>query len=59
MKVLSFIIVILLIIVVLLFIGWSRAPDMLANYLSKRMGVTVQVGDLRLKMNDIKLFKHL
>lgn len=57
MKLSAILIAIILAIVILLFIGWSRAPDMLANSLSKKMKVSVEIDDISLTMNSITIDK--
>lgn len=37
------------------FIAWSRAPDILANNLSKKLGVAVEIEDISLGMSNITI----
>lgn len=50
----AFILLIVLIIVVL-FISWSRVPEMVANNLSKKLQVPVSIGDMQLSPKSIKV----
>ena len=38
---------------IFLFLLWSRVPDMAASYLSKRLKVGVEIGDMTLSMKEI------
>jgi uncharacterized protein involved in outer membrane biogenesis len=51
------IVVTILAAVILVFLGWSRVPDMLADHLTEKMGVSVHIDDVRVSMNDIKIEK--
>ncbi len=51
------IVVIFLVAIVIVFIGWGRVPDMLANNLSKKMKVYVGVGNIKLGWGEIKVNK--
>jgi uncharacterized protein involved in outer membrane biogenesis len=47
----------IVILVILLFIGWSRIPDILAHHLSKEMKVSVEVEDVNLSLKSIGIEK--
>ena len=53
----GFIVAILLAAVIIGFIGWSRLPDIIANNLSKKLQVTVEIGDMGLQFNAITIDK--
>ncbi|NGX44987.1 MAG: hypothetical protein K940chlam2_00127 [Chlamydiae bacterium] len=55
MKGLSIFIVIILAVVVVLFLGWARAPDMLANNFSKKLGVSVSIDSLGIGLKHINV----
>ena len=42
---------------ILLFIGWSRVPDIVANSLSKKLKVVVEIGDIDLSLRSIDVEK--
>ncbi len=42
---------------ILLFIGWSRVPDIVANSLSKKLKVIVEIGDIDLSLKSIDVEK--
>ncbi len=48
-------VLLLIVLVVIAFIGWSRVPDMLANNMSKKMHVTVSIGDIGLSWKEISI----
>jgi uncharacterized protein involved in outer membrane biogenesis len=43
--------------IVIAFIGWARVPDMLANSLSKKMKVSVDIDDINLSFKSIEVEK--
>ncbi|HEY2810387.1 MAG TPA: AsmA family protein [Rhabdochlamydiaceae bacterium] len=51
------IVLILLIIVIVLFIGWSRVPDIVANRISKELKVYVDIGSIHLGWGNISVRK--
>ena len=53
MKGLSIFIVVILAIVVILFLGWARVPDMIANNLAKKLGVSVSIDSIGLGLKEI------
>jgi hypothetical protein len=55
MKFTTLIVIIILAIVVILFLGWSRVPDMLANTMSKKLQVAVEIEDIGLSLNSLKI----
>lgn len=57
MRLSSFLILIVLIIVVVLFLGWSRIPDMVANNLSKKFKVSVVIDAINLGPKKINVKK--
>jgi len=57
MRVLSIFIIIIVAIIVLFFLGWSRVPDMLANNLSKKLGVAVSIDAIGLRPSKIDVDK--
>lgn len=44
-------------ILILFFLGWSRVPDMLANNLSKKLGVSVSIDAMHLRPSTIEVDK--
>jgi hypothetical protein len=42
---------------VLLFLGWTRMPDIIAKNLSKKMKVSVQMDDIDISLNSIEVMK--
>lgn len=42
---------------IVLFLAWSRVPDLLASSLSKKLGVLVEIGDIKLSWNSINIEK--
>ncbi|NGX37720.1 MAG: hypothetical protein K1000chlam2_00882 [Chlamydiae bacterium] len=48
-------IIIIVALIVLFFLGWSRIPDMLANNLSKKLGVTVSIDSMDLRPSRIDI----
>lgn len=53
----AIIVVILIAIIVIAFIGWSRAPDIVANNLSKKMKVSVSIDEINLGLSHIGIEK--
>jgi uncharacterized protein involved in outer membrane biogenesis len=51
------IVVAIIVIVIVVIIGWSRVPDIIANNLSKKMKVYVEVGSVQLGWGKIKIKK--
>ena len=51
------IIVIIVVIAIVIFIGWSRIPDIIANNLSKKLKVYVEIGSVNLSWNEFKIKK--
>jgi len=51
------IVVTLLLATILLFLGWSQVPDIIANKLSKKLKVTVEIGDIDLALKSIEIEK--
>ena len=48
-------IIVVLAVVVIGFIGWARLPDIIANSLSKKLKVSVEIGDMGLKWSEISI----
>ncbi len=57
MKFASWIVVLLVAVVVVLFLAWSRVPDMLATRMSQKMKVNVTIDDINLSPAAIKVRK--
>jgi len=57
MRAIVIILIIIAAIAALLFFGWSRAPDMLANNLSKKLGVAVSIDSMNLRSSEIDVNK--
>ncbi len=57
MRALTIFILIVVALVVLFFLGMSRAPDMLANKLSKSLGVSVSIDSMSLRPSKIEVDK--
>jgi len=51
------IVVAIIVIVIVLIIGWSRVPDIIANNLSKKLKVYVEVGSVNLGWGEVKVKK--
>jgi uncharacterized protein involved in outer membrane biogenesis len=51
------IVVIILVIALVIFIGWSRVPDIVANHLSKKLKVFVEIGSMHLGWGQIGVNK--
>jgi hypothetical protein len=51
------IVVSIIVIVIVLIIGWSRVPDVIANNLSKKLKVYVEIGGMHLGWGEIKIKK--
>lgn len=51
------IVVAILIATILLFLGWSQVPDIVANKLSKKLKVAVEIGDIDLSLKSIEVEK--
>lgn len=57
MKIASWIVVVLVAALVILFLAWSRVPDMLATRLSQKMKVSVTIDDINLSPAAVKVRK--
>lgn len=57
MRLSSILVILILIIVVVLFLGWSRIPDMVANNLSKKFQVSVAIDAISLGPKKIEVKK--
>ncbi|NGX59171.1 MAG: hypothetical protein KR126chlam3_00318 [Chlamydiae bacterium] len=57
MRSLIIVLIIIAAIVVLFFLGWSRVPDMIANNLSKKLGVAVSIDSMNLRTARIDVNK--
>ncbi|HSW86480.1 MAG TPA: AsmA family protein [Rhabdochlamydiaceae bacterium] len=53
----TIIVIVIVAIIVIFFVTWSRVPDMLANSLSKKMKVPVEIEDVHLGMRSIEIDK--
>ncbi|MGE0634580.1 MAG: hypothetical protein AB7O96_19350, partial [Pseudobdellovibrionaceae bacterium] len=51
------IIVIILAAIIIGFIVWSRVPDMAADHLSKKLKVSVEIDDMKLRWGKIEVDK--
>jgi len=51
------IVVIIVALIVIVFIGWSRAPDIIANNLSKKMKVSVSIDEINFGFKSIEIEK--
>jgi len=51
------IIILVLAAIVILFLFWSRVPDIVAGSLSKKLKVLVEIGDIDLSMNSVTIEK--
>lgn len=51
------ILIALLAAIILLFLAWSRVPDIVANNLSKKLKVLVEIGDIDLSLKSIEVDK--
>ncbi len=49
------IVALLVILAIVGFVGWARLPDVVANHLSKKMKVSVEIGNMGLKSNTIEV----
>lgn len=49
--------IVIVAVIVLFFLGWSRVPDMLANNLSKKLGVSVSIDSMGLRPSQIDVNK--
>ena len=52
---LGLILIVIVVLVVVLFLGWSRIPDMVANHLSKKMKVPVGIEAIHFTTDSIKI----
>jgi uncharacterized protein involved in outer membrane biogenesis len=57
MKASRIVLIIVLAALIFLFIGWIRLPDMIANSLSKKTQVSVEIDDLSIRPSLIELYK--
>lgn len=53
----TIVIVLIIAIVIIVFVGWSRVPDILANSLSKKMKVSVEIDDIHITSRSIEIDK--
>ncbi len=51
------VIIVILVAIILLFIGWSRVPDIIAGHLSKTLKVLVDIGDIDIAMKGFEIKK--
>jgi uncharacterized protein involved in outer membrane biogenesis len=54
-SIVGFVVVIAIVIAIALFIGYSRLPDYLANQVSKKLQVSVDIGSISLGLKGIKI----
>lgn len=52
---LGWVVIVIVAIVIIVFIAWSRLPDVLANNLAKKLKVSVEIEDIRLSYDKITI----
>jgi uncharacterized protein involved in outer membrane biogenesis len=56
-SVLGLVVISVLALIIIIFVGWSRIPDMVANHLSKTLNVLVEIADIELSLKRIGIDK--
>ena len=56
-SIIGLIVVAIIVVVIVAIIGWSRVPDIIANNLSKKLKVYVEIGSINLGWGEIKINK--